>query len=87
MINSILMPLQEIDNTIVYWKTRISELSVTLISLMQTGNGKAKEYELRISLLHDLKKGLNDYRFQLIYLDKDQLNKMIDMGNEIASIY
>lgn len=87
MANTIIIPIQEIDNTLVFWKTRIVEISVILVRLMQTGNVKAKELELRLSILHDLKKGLNEYRFQMIYLTKDQVTKMILMGNELASIY
>jgi hypothetical protein len=87
MKNSITYEVQEIDNRLVFWKTRIVELSVILVRRMQTGNEKAHETEMRLSLLHDLKKGLNDYRFQQIFLTQSQLDKMIKMGNELASIY
>lgn len=86
-MNTILLPIQEIDNTLVFWKTRIVEMSTELVPLLQTGNKKAMTFYWRIRCLNLYKKTLRDYRFQSIYMTKDQLDSCIRMGNELASIY
>ena len=87
MENTIYTPLPEIDNTLVFWKTRLVEQSSDLINLMQLGNMKWEVLYLRLKILNSLKKTLRDYRFENIYLTKVQAKKCMEMGNELASIY
>lgn len=87
MSNTIHMPLPEIDVILVFWKTRLVELTTELVPLLQVGNTKAITQFHRLRLLNGLKKTLRDYRFQSIYLTKEEMEKCIKMGNEIASIY
>lgn len=85
--HTIYQPIQEIDNTLVYWKTRLVEQTEDLINLMQLGNAKWETIYFRLKTLNMLKKTLRDYRFQSIYLTKSQAEKCIKMGNELASNY
>lgn len=84
---TIYQPIQELDNTLVFWKTRLVEQTQDLVNLMQLGNTKWEELYLRLKTLNMLKKTLRDYRFQSIYLTKAQSEKCIRMGNELASNY
>ena len=87
MANTIHIPLSEIDNKLVFWKTRIVEQTADLINLMQLGNKNWRVLFYRIQTLNQLKKTLRDYRFESIYLTKAQMEKCIKMGDELASIY
>jgi len=87
MSHTIHMPLPEIDVILVFWKTRLVELTAELVPLLQVGNEKSITQFHRLRLLNGLKKTLRDYRFQSIYLTKAEMEKCIKMGNEIASIY
>ena len=87
MDNTIHIPIPEIDNRLVFWKTRIVELTTKLVPLMMTGNKKAIPHYWKIKCLNMYKKTLRDYRFQSIYLSTEELNTCIQKGNELASIY
>jgi hypothetical protein len=87
MGHTIHIPLPEIDNILVFWKTRLVEQTSGLINQMKLGNKKWVTTYLRLKTLNSLKKTLRDYRFQSIYLTKEQAEKCIKMGNELASNY
>ena len=87
MAHTIHIPIQELDNTLVFWKTRLVEQSSDLVNLMQVGNKHWETLYFRLKTLNMLKKTLRDYRFQSIYLTKEQAEKCIKMGNELASNY
>ena len=87
MEETIVIPIQEIDNRLVFWKTRLVELTTALVPLMMTGNKKALTIYLKIKCLNMYKKTLRDYRFEKIYLTKTELTTCIQKGNELASIY
>lgn len=81
------MEIQELDNQIVYIKTRLVELGADLVAKMQVGSKLTESLSLKLSLLNDLKKTLRDYRFGYIYLADSQVRKAIQMSNELASNY
>lgn len=81
------MEIQELDNQIVYIKTRIVELSAKLVPLMLIGSKSSEALFWRMNLLTVLKKTLRDYRFRYIALTDVQLRKAIQMSNELASNY
>lgn len=87
MENTILLPIQELDNIQVFWKTRMVEQTTELVPLLQVGNAKAIDLFWKLKCLNMYYKMLRDYRFQAIYLTKTQLNSCIQKGNELASIY
>lgn len=87
MGNTILMSIPELDYIQVYWKTRIVEQTALLIPLLQLGNEKAITFFWRLKCLNMFLKMLRDYRFQAIYLTKEQLETCIRKGNELASTY
>ncbi len=81
------MEIQELDNQIVFIKTRLVEMSADLVPKMQVGSKKSEELALKIRLLTVIKKALRDYRFQFITMTDPQLREMIRMSNELSSIY
>ena len=81
------MEIQELDNQIVFVKTRLVEMSASLVPKMQVGSKKSEELALKIRLLTVIKKALRDYRFQFIFMTDSQLREMIRMSNELSSIY
>lgn len=86
-MNTIIIPLPEIDNILVYWKTRLVEKTEDLISSLEMGNLSGIIEIAKLEALNMFKKTLRDYRFQSIYLTKDELETCIQKGNELASNY
>lgn len=81
------MEIQELDNQIVYVKTRIVELSANLVSLMEVGSKLSESLSHKLTLLTVIKKALRDSRFRTITMTGPELKKMVQMSNELASNY
>ena len=84
-METIKIPLQEIDHYLGHWKTRISEMSASLIDYLEGGGDWSHDQLRCVKTLILCKKTLRDYRFQRIFLTLDEALKIISMGEECAS--
>lgn len=84
-METINIPLQEIDDRLVYWKTRISEMGSSLIDYLEQGGDWGHDQIRKLKVLILCKKTLRDYRFERIYLAKGEADIIISMGDDCAS--